>query len=51
MATRAKGAAWSSFAFALGNGAVVMVVPYLIQAVNFCIQNMKNPQESEIEAV
>eukprot|EP01113_Clastostelium_recurvatum_P006022 TRINITY_DN12721_c0_g1_i1.p1 TRINITY_DN12721_c0_g1~~TRINITY_DN12721_c0_g1_i1.p1 ORF type:complete len:429 (-),score=66.28 TRINITY_DN12721_c0_g1_i1:29-1315(-) len=37
VATRAKGSAWSSFAFAIGNAAVVMCVPYLIQTVTFYI--------------
>ena len=36
-ATRAKGSAWSSFAFGVGNGAVVMVVPLLIKALTFYI--------------
>jgi len=37
LATRAKGAALSCFAFGVGNGIVVMVVPYLIQAVGLYI--------------
>jgi len=37
IATRAKGAAWSSFAFGIGNGVVVMIVPYIIQAASYYI--------------
>jgi hypothetical protein len=37
LATRAKGSALSCFAFGIGNGVVVMVVPYLIHAVSLYI--------------